>query len=173
MRRVAKAVGLTPMALYRHYRDRAALLNALANQGFEELTSQLTARTVSETSSSGSQIEKRLAQTLDIFLDYALAHPRLFELMFLKPREGARTFPGDFKMGRSPTANLTVKLLQQGMDSGYFRADDAWEIAFETGALWQGLIILYFGGRMGMSRDEFRSFCRRSFRRYMHGIRAQ
>jgi AcrR family transcriptional regulator len=33
MRRVAKAVGITPMALYRHYPDRAGLLNALADEG--------------------------------------------------------------------------------------------------------------------------------------------
>ncbi len=38
MRRIAKAVGITPMAVYRHYRDRASLLNALADEGFAELT---------------------------------------------------------------------------------------------------------------------------------------
>ena len=32
MRRVALAVGLTPMAIYRHYHDREALLNALADR---------------------------------------------------------------------------------------------------------------------------------------------
>src|SRR6266516_4778627 len=31
MRRVARAVGITPMAIYRHYRDRADLLNAWAD----------------------------------------------------------------------------------------------------------------------------------------------
>ena len=41
MRRVAKAVGITPMAIYRHYADRTALLNALADEGFEELAAQL------------------------------------------------------------------------------------------------------------------------------------
>jgi AcrR family transcriptional regulator len=165
MRRVAKAVGITPMAVYRHYPDRAALLNALANEGFEQLTAQLTAKTLT------GDVEERLGGMLDVFLDHALAHPRLFELMFLQRREGARTFPGDFKTRRSPTANVTVKLLEEGMASGYFRRDDVWEISFETGALWQGLVMLYLGGRMGMSRDEFRAFCHRSFRRYMHGIR--
>ncbi len=37
MRRVAAMVGITPMAVYRHYSDRAGLLNALADTGFEEL----------------------------------------------------------------------------------------------------------------------------------------
>ena len=34
MRRVAKAVSITPMAVYRHYADLAGLLNALADEGF-------------------------------------------------------------------------------------------------------------------------------------------
>jgi AcrR family transcriptional regulator len=37
MRRIAKSVGITPMALYRHFADRDGLLNALADAGFEEM----------------------------------------------------------------------------------------------------------------------------------------
>jgi hypothetical protein len=40
MRRVAKGVGITPMALYRHFADRDGLLNALADIGFEELAAR-------------------------------------------------------------------------------------------------------------------------------------
>jgi hypothetical protein len=91
--------------------------------------------------------------------------------MFLKPREGARRYPRDFKAGHSPTANLMVEALEQGMASGYFRKDDAWEITFEMGALSHGLIMLYLGGRMNMSAARFRALYQRSFRRYIHGIR--
>jgi AcrR family transcriptional regulator len=164
MRRVATAVGITPMAVYRHYPNRAGLLNALADEGFEELAARLP-------STLSGDIEKQLIKILDIFLEHALQNPRLFELMFLAPREGARQYPQDFKAGRSPTANLTAKVIQEGMNSGYFREDDVWEIVFETGALMQGLIMLYLGGRMDMSPTRFRSFCHRSFRRYIHGIR--
>src|SRR5260370_27972470 len=41
MRRVASAVGITPMALYRHYPNRDGLLNALADVGFVELSEKL------------------------------------------------------------------------------------------------------------------------------------
>src|ERR1700693_5736204 len=47
MRRVASAVGLTAMAIYRHYPDRKGLLNALADEGFRELSEQLRATTLS------------------------------------------------------------------------------------------------------------------------------
>jgi AcrR family transcriptional regulator len=165
MRRVAEAVGITPMAIYRHFPDRAGLLNAVAGQGFEELAARLAAMRF-----SGS-IEERLTKMGKTYLDHALENPRLFELMFLKPREGARLYPRDFKAGRSPTANLMVEVMKEGMENGYFRADDPWEIVFEIGALSHGLIMLYLGGRMNMSATRFRALYQRSFRRYIHGIR--
>jgi AcrR family transcriptional regulator len=164
MRRVAKAVGITPMAIYRHYPDRAALLNALADEGFEELAARLVRKNFS------GGVEDRLTKLGEIYLEHALQSPRLFELMFLKPREGARRYPRDFKAHRSPTANLMVGVVQEGMAGGYFRDDDPWEIVFEMGALSHGLIMLYLGRRMEMSRSDFHALYRRSFRRYIHGI---
>lgn len=166
MRRVAKAVGVTAMALYRHFEDRAALLNALADAGFQDLATRVTA------ASKPRDPEKRLVKILDLFLDFALERPRLFELMFLTRRAGARTYPRDFKARQSPTANLTAEAIEDGIKSGSFRQLDAWEITFEIGALLHGLVMLYLGGRMDMDPEEFRGFCRRSFRRYFNGIRS-
>ena len=164
MRRVAEAVGITAMAVYRHYPNRAGLLNVLADEGFAELAVRLE-----RVKTSGS-IEKRLESVMDIFLDHALEKPRLFELMFLKPREGARQFPQDFRAGKSPTANPSATILKEGMKSGFLREDDVWEIVFEMGALLQGMIMLYLGGRMSMPEKAFRKFWHRSFERYLHGI---
>ena len=165
MRRVARSVGITPMALYRHYADRDGLLNALADTGFEELASRLASTPMP------AQPEQRLMKILDVFLDFALQKPRLFELMFLQRREGARQFPQDFREGRSPTARFSVAALEEGMRQGIFRKDDVWEIAFETGAMLQGLVMLYVGGRMNTSAEEFCALCHRAFRRYLNGIR--
>jgi AcrR family transcriptional regulator len=165
MRKVADAVGITPMAIYRHFPDHAGLLNAVADQGFEELAARLAGMRFS------GDIEERLTKMGETYLDHALHSPRLFELMFLKAREGARRYPRDFKAGRSPTANLMVEVLKEGMESGYFRKDDPWEITFEIGALSLGLIMLYLGGRMNVSAASFRSLYQRSSRRYIHGLR--
>ena len=165
MRRVAEAVGITAMAVYRHYPNRAGLLNALADEGFADLATRLAAVRLK------GGTEEKLEKLMQVFVDHALENPRLFELMFLKPREGARRYPQDFKAGRSPTAGPTAQVLKEGMESGYLREDDVWEIVFEMGALLQGLIMLYIGGRMSVTPAQFRSFCRRSFERYIHGIR--
>ncbi len=165
MRRVAKAVNITPMALYRHFADREGLLNALADAGFDELAAR-----VAKAHAAGNP-EDQLMRNLDVFLDFGLQKPRLFELMFLKRRQGARQFPADFRAGRSPTANFSAAALQAGMEQGIFRRDDVWEITFETGALLQALVMLYVYGRVGMPEREFRDLCHRAIGRYLNGIR--
>ncbi|MDE3199713.1 MAG: TetR/AcrR family transcriptional regulator [Acidobacteriota bacterium] len=164
-RRVASAVGITAMALYRHYANRDALLNALADAGFADLTQRLQALKLKGT------LDRRLITILDLYLDFAFESPRLYELMFLTKREGARQYPEDFRRGNSPTANVAATIIQQAMDEGLFRKDDVWEIVFETGALQQGLMMLYLGGRVSMSHQQFRTYCHRAFRRYIDGIR--
>jgi AcrR family transcriptional regulator len=164
MRRVASAVGITPMALYRHYPNRDGLLNALADTGFVELVARLAGLRLR------GAMERQLLKILDVFLDHAFDNPRLFELMFLTKREGARQYPEDFRARRSPTANVFADVIAKAMEAGDFRKDDVWEIVFETGALMQGLIMLYLGGRVAMSPSEFRAFCHRSFGRYLNGV---
>jgi AcrR family transcriptional regulator len=165
MRPVAERVGITPMAIYRHYKDRASLLNAVADEGFRELATRVQALQLK------GDVEHRMMQVGDVFLDAALQFPNLYELMFLAPREGARIYPKDFKAGRSPTFNPTVKILEEAMRAGELCSDDPVEIAFEISALSHGLIVLYLGGRVVQSEREFRSFHKRSFRRYFHGLR--
>lgn len=166
MRRVATAVGVTPMALYRHYPNRDGLLNTVADAGFVELSAKLEALRLT------GEIDRQLLKIFDIFLDYAFENPRLFELMFLTHREGARQYPHDFRARRSPTANVSADVISRAMERGYFRKDDVWEIVFETGALMQGLVMLYLGGRMAMPPARFRAYCHRSLGRYLNGIRS-
>ncbi len=165
MRPVAERVGITPMAIYRHYADRASLLNAVADNGFHELATRVQGLHL-----KGGP-EKRLMQVGDVFLDAALHYPNLYELMFLVPREGARVYPKDFRAGHSPTFNPTVTILKEAMRAGKLRPDNPIEIAFELSALSHGLIALYLGGRVAQSEKEFRCLYKRSFRRYLNGLR--
>jgi AcrR family transcriptional regulator len=165
MRPIAERVGITPMAIYRHYADRASLLNAIADEGFRDLATRLQALKLH------GGIDTRLMQVADIFLESALQFPNLYQLMFLVPREGARVYPRDFKARRSPTFNPTVNILEEAMRAGELRPDDPIEIAFELSALSHGLIVLYLGGRVAQSEKQFRKLHQRSFRRYLNGLR--
>jgi AcrR family transcriptional regulator len=164
MRRVAERVGITAMAIYRHFPNRQALLERIAAQGFDDLASTWTARAAT------GPWRPRLFMLLDGYLDYALKHPRLFEFMFAEPRAGARRFPQDFRARRSPTANLLADAIDEGMRAGELRRDDVWEIAIGIAALAHGLITLQRGGRFALSRKDFRSLYRLSLERFIHGL---
>jgi AcrR family transcriptional regulator len=165
MRRVAAAVGITAMAVYRHYPDRDGLLNALADEGFTELAARLA------TARLKGDLATRFRKVLDVNVDFALEQPRLFELMFLRNRQGARKFPRDFASGKSPTANQFAELMAEGIREGIYPDVDIWEITFESGALLQGLVMLYQGGRVDATEGEFRRICHRAMERYLNGIR--
>lgn len=165
MRPVAERVGITPMAIYRHYADRASLLNALADEGFQDLATRL------QTLQLKGAVEDRLIQVGTVFLNAALQFPNLYQLMFLVPREGARVYPRDFEAGRSPTFNPTVGILKDAMRAGELRPDNPIEIAFELSALSHGLIAMYLGRRVVQNEKQFRILHRRSFTRYLNGLR--
>ena len=166
MRSVARGVKITPMAIYRHFSDREALLNGLADQGFADLAIQL------KQIAWPKSLEARLRRMSDVYLDHALAHPHLFELMFLTKRPGARQYPKDFQADRSPTASLVMREVRAGMKAGVLRSGEPWEIALHLGALSHGLIVLYLGERIGATPQGFRRLYQKAFKTYFHGLLA-
>jgi AcrR family transcriptional regulator len=166
MRRVAAAVGITPMAIYHYFADRRALLNFVVDREFTKYSESLQA-----TARRGTY-EFQILTCMDAYIDYAFAHPRIFDYVFAEPRPGARRFPEDFRARRSPTLNPVADLLQKAMEAGYLKQDDVWELAMELWAHTHGYVSLYRGGRFALSEKEFRALLRRSIRRMLHGLKA-
>jgi AcrR family transcriptional regulator len=166
MRRVAAAVGITPMAIYHHFADRRALLNFVVDREFTKYSESLQA-----TPRRGTY-ESQILTCMDAYIDYAFAHPRIFDYVFAEPRPGARRFPEDFRARRSPTMNPVADLLQKAMEAGYLKQDDVWELAMELWAHTHGYVSLYRGGRFDLPEKEFRALVRRSIRRMIHGLKA-
>ena len=166
MRRVARDVGITPMALYRHYADRDG---PAQRPGRRRLCGAgrptCSHRALPATSTSASP------EILDLYLDHALRIRGSSNSCSSSPARAPAAFPRTSRPAHLPPPIRMTALIQEGMQSGHFRKDDPWAITFEIGALLQGLVMLYLGGRMAMSPARFRAFCRRSFRRYLNGIR--
>ena len=164
MRRVAKEAGITAMAIYHHFPSREALLNAVVDSEFEKLVGFFPPL-------NGKQnLESSLIQIVDGYIDYALAHPRIFDYVFSTPRPGARRFPEDFRARRSLTLNITVDLVSSWMKLGKLKRDDHWEIAMALWAHTHGYIALWRAGRFHLTEDEFRKLVHRSLRRLLHGL---
>jgi len=164
MRRVAKEVGITAMAIYHHFPSREALLDAVVNSEFEQLVGFFNR------SNRKRSCETAMIHIMDGYIDYALAHPRIFDYIFSSPRPGVRRFPDDFRARQSPTLNPVFDTVSSWMKLGKLMRDDAWEISMELWAHAHGYLALWRGGRFHLSEDEFRKLVHRSLRRLLYGL---
>ncbi|HEY1523532.1 MAG TPA: WHG domain-containing protein [Solirubrobacteraceae bacterium] len=73
MRRLAGELGVTQPVLYSAFASRQALIDAVALNGFDELAAALKA------------VEASPKARMRAYLDFAAAHPRLYEAMFSLP----------------------------------------------------------------------------------------
>ena len=166
MRRIADAVGITPMAIYHHFRNREALLNSVTNQQFATFLSYIEKRPF-----RGSP-EAQLISAMEAYIDYAFDQPRIFDYVFAQPRPGARRYPEDFRARRSPTLNPIADAVRAAMRAGLLRKDDVWEVALELWAVTHGYVTLHRAGRFNLSEKEFRALVRRALRRLIHGLKS-
>jgi AcrR family transcriptional regulator len=166
MRKVADAVGLTAPAIYRHYKGKDALLDAIAEVGFAVFETYL-----GRMFAARNPI-RRLEAAAEAYLDFALDQPQLYELVFLTSRRNLRRFPRDFAAGRSRTGEMLRRQVEECMQTGAFAADDPLETALSLWAHAHGLVVMYRTGRFGPHADRFRPLYRRSIRRLLKGLQA-
>ena len=165
MRRVAEAVGITPMAIYRHFSNREALLKRISDDAFTEVAQDWLER------AQHPDLMQGLLQSMENYLDYALRHPHLFDHSFSVARDDARRFPEDFRAGLSPTLNVIADMLAEGMRRGLLREGDRWDFAMTLWAQAHGLIALYRAGRFNYDEAQFRAFYLQSLGVLFDGIK--
>jgi len=166
VRRLAQEVDLSPMAAYRHFSGRSELLDAVAEVGFRRLESALAPPERGDTDPRA-----RIEALLEAYVDFALAQPHLFELLFLTERQGIRRFPEDFERQRSRSFRLLQQDVEAGMEAGTLRRDDSLETSLAIWSLGHGLLSLQRVGRFGSDPAPFRALFRRSIGRLLDGLK--
>jgi AcrR family transcriptional regulator len=134
----ARLVGVTPAALYRHFRGREALLEELASRGFAELAERL-ARALT---SRGTALE-RFTRMGEAYLAFAEEEPAyyaaIFETRGLHVEVAANGRPSPF--------DLLVEALQSTFPEGFGGVAPRF-IALEVWALSHGLATLGAAGHL-------------------------
>jgi AcrR family transcriptional regulator len=140
LREVARTVGVSATAVYRHFPDKGALLRALAAEGLDRLA--LAQQAAFEAAGGG---QAGFVATGRAYVRFALANPALFRLIFSNPPEqdllaGPRDkVPRAFRMLRENAAFL----LPPGAD------DEAVDrAALEAWAQVHGLALLMLDGQI-------------------------
>ena len=158
LRNVAKKIGITPMAIYRHFEDKEALVDALVLDGLAEWSARVEALPPCKGLA-------RIEQIGEAYLDFALKEPRRYEAAFLLPSRKARRYPDDFLAGRSPAGNAQLMAFNEAVAQGLIAKDAPIEMLVTNAGLSQGLITLYRAGRIAGGEDEFRALYRRAMQR--------
>jgi AcrR family transcriptional regulator len=149
----AKLVGVTPAALYRHFRGREALVAEVAFRGF----SQLAERLGRALQSNGTPLE-RFTRMGEAYLAFAEQEPGFYAAMFSpRPSDGeacgppwAKGFPGKPPEGEKTSGNafdFLVQALSETFPEGFKDVDKRF-IAIEVWALSHGIATLDAAGQL-------------------------
>jgi AcrR family transcriptional regulator len=166
MRRVAKMVGVTPMAIYHHYADRQALLQALVYSELEKLNA-LAARAAAPCARPAD-----LIRAADAYLDYALERPHMFDYIYSARRPRPVRYPEDIRARKSLALTSLADEIAVSMEQGEMAKDDVWEVTLQCWAHTHGFVALYRAGWFTLDEKAFRALYHRAVMRLARGLRA-
>ncbi|MCD2104715.1 MULTISPECIES: TetR/AcrR family transcriptional regulator [Rhodococcus] len=143
LRQLAREAGVSHAAPGKHFRDRQALLDALAESGFHRMTGALE-RAVADAPPTA---RARFSSLANAYVDFALDHPGLLSLMYSnKHAPGAAETV--VNAGHA-TMDLTVRLVSEAQTAGDIAAGDPESIALVAFATFHGVATLAAGGMLG------------------------
>ena len=134
LREAARRVGVSPTATYRHFRDKDALLAAVAAEGFREFSAALA---------QGGR-ESFLAMGA-AYVEFALKRPGMFRLMF-SPLFAKRELYPEFKVAAEEAFAVLRRGVQSSAPEGEGQAESVEAVAIAAWSLAHGLSHLILDG---------------------------
>jgi AcrR family transcriptional regulator len=132
LRALARTVGVSQTAPYRHFADKSELLAAMATSGYRELLGALR----QAGAAAGACPQAQLIAFAHAYVDYAASNPQLFKLMFGPAVQPTVKYP-ELREASRDTLQLVQDILQRGVDSGIFRHID--DITYMANAAWSSI----------------------------------
>lgn len=147
LRQLARKVGVSHAAPRRHFEDKQALLDALAEEGFEQLGRELRAAV-----EATGDFEARLVGLARAYVRFATRRAALLELMFTaKHRSDAAGLREAADRAFAPA----LQLIAEGQARGQVVAGDEKGVAIVAYATLQGLAAMVNGGMLeGDAADD-------------------
>jgi AcrR family transcriptional regulator len=139
LRDLARQIGVSHGAPRRHFADRQALLDALAESGFARLGAQLRAAA----DSAGEGYEARLRATGLAYVRFAISDAALLELMFAgKQREQT----GALHQAADRAFSVILELIEEGQANTALEPGEPERIGLLLFATMQGIAALVTAG---------------------------
>jgi len=148
LRALAREVGVSQTAPYRHFPDKTMLLAALAAEGFKQLFQQTHNANI-----KGGNAQERLQNVGCAYVEFAVQNPDLYRLMFgpMIPADTELEELDDYG-GRS--YEVIVQLITDGVESNEFTEGDPLILANSAWALVHGVASLVIDNRFACTDGE-------------------
>lgn len=166
MRRLARSVGVTAPALYRHFDGKEDVLVAVVGEAFKVLARYLYGALGAPTPMA------RMLQAMDAYLDFALDHPRYYETIHA-PLEaiGIEALPERVFNQACSVGQFWLDRHRELLAEGFVRESDPDRVSLTMWSHSHGLISLYRRGMLGeMDGEAFRRVYRDSCLRVLRGV---
>ena len=165
MRKLAKEVGVTAPALYRHYDGREAVLADVVREAHHAFASYIYHALEAPTP------VERLVRAMDGYLDFALENPRWYAIMFSGPeRLGMETLPEDIQAMGYAIHQFWIDRVGECMRAGILKETDPLETSLTMWGHAHGLVQLYHQGHLEKDPEAFRRLLKDSAKRMMAGL---
>ncbi len=163
MRDVAKAAGITPTEIYRHFQDKDALSQALVEEA-RRLLSAYQIKALNE----ATPLE-RLWKTGRQYVCFAIDYPQLYQLLFVRPISGsAPHFPDEMGPEHDLPFQMVVDRVRESIACSDLKKGDPAGLALIAWAQAHGLCMLHHSGRFNAA--QLRLMSDQAFADLLNGI---
>jgi AcrR family transcriptional regulator len=140
LRELARELGVSHGAPRRHFPDRQALLDALAEAGFARLGAELQ----SAVDAAGEDFQARLRATAAAYVRFATRDAALLELMFAGKHREQQS--GPLREAAERAFSVMMELIEQGQADGVLEHGEPYRVGLVLFATMQGIAALVTGG---------------------------
>src|SRR5690554_5561170 len=114
LRGLARSVGVSATAVYRHFANKDDLLAAIATEGFEGMSAEMSARLAREPNADRL---RRLEILGEGYVGYVVSHPGHYQIMFGKRMVERASYP-DLQQAASHSYGMLEQAVADAVRSG-------------------------------------------------------
>jgi AcrR family transcriptional regulator len=162
LRELAREIGVSHGAPRRHFPDRQALLDALAEMGFERLGAELRAAA----DRAGDEFQPRLEATATAYIWFATANPALLDLMFASKH---RATEPSLNEAMERAFSVMMDLILQGQAIGRLQPGDPERVGLVLFSTIQGIAALLTAGMI--TPDQLNELTTDAIAHFLRGSR--